>query len=159
MVRGKAGVRRIVYAGSSSAYGDQPKPAKHEGLLPMPLSPYAAAKVAGEYLLPGVYVDVRFGNRDDPLFQRVRAAAGPQEPVRGGDSEVHHGDAGRRDGPLFLGMASNRAILRTSIISFTATCWRPRLRTAVGKTINVACGESFDLLQLVDGINKALGRM
>src|SRR4051812_30000447 len=35
----RAGVRRIVYAGSSAAYGDQPTPAKHEQLLPMPLSP------------------------------------------------------------------------------------------------------------------------
>ena len=39
---------RVVYAGSSSAYGDQDVPAKHEGLREDPLSPYAAAKLAGE---------------------------------------------------------------------------------------------------------------
>ncbi len=42
------GVRRVVYAGSSSAYGNSPVMLKHEGLLPEVLSPYAAAKLAGE---------------------------------------------------------------------------------------------------------------
>jgi nucleoside-diphosphate-sugar epimerase len=43
-----AGVRRVVYAGSSSAYGDTPALPKHEGMLPNPISPYAVAKLAGE---------------------------------------------------------------------------------------------------------------
>ena len=46
-----AGVRRVVYAGSSSAYGDTPTLPKHEGMLPNPISPYAAAKLAGEYYM------------------------------------------------------------------------------------------------------------
>jgi nucleoside-diphosphate-sugar epimerase len=44
----QAGVRRVVYAGSSSAYGDTPTLPKHEGMLPNPISPYAVAKLAGE---------------------------------------------------------------------------------------------------------------
>lgn len=43
-----AGVRRVVYAGSSSAYGDTPTLPKQEGMLPNPISPYAVAKLAGE---------------------------------------------------------------------------------------------------------------
>jgi nucleoside-diphosphate-sugar epimerase len=43
-----AGVRRVVYAGSSSAYGDTPTLPKHEAMLPNPISPYAVAKLAGE---------------------------------------------------------------------------------------------------------------
>ena len=46
-----AGVRRVVYAGSSSVYGDTPTLPKHEGMLPNPISPYAVAKLAGEYYL------------------------------------------------------------------------------------------------------------
>jgi len=42
------GVRRVVYAGSSSAYGDTPTLPKHEGMTPNPISPYAVAKLAGE---------------------------------------------------------------------------------------------------------------
>lgn len=44
----EAGVRRVVYAGSSSAYGDTPTLPKHEEMLPNPISPYAVAKLAGE---------------------------------------------------------------------------------------------------------------
>ena len=44
-----AGVRRVVYAGSSSAYGDAPVQPKHEGMVPNPISPYAVAKLAGEH--------------------------------------------------------------------------------------------------------------
>lgn len=44
----RAGVRRVIYAGSSSAYGDTPALPKHEGMLPNPISPYAVAKLAGE---------------------------------------------------------------------------------------------------------------
>ena len=43
-----AGVRRVVYAGSSSAYGDTPTLPKQETMLPKPISPYAVAKLAGE---------------------------------------------------------------------------------------------------------------
>ncbi len=43
-----AGVRRVVYAGSSSAYGDTPTLPKHEAMAPNPISPYAVAKLAGE---------------------------------------------------------------------------------------------------------------
>ncbi len=46
-----AGVRRVIYAGSSSAYGDTPTLPKHEGMIPNPISPYAVAKLAGEHYL------------------------------------------------------------------------------------------------------------
>jgi UDP-glucose 4-epimerase len=46
-----AGVRRVVYAGSSSAYGDTPTLPKHESMLPNPISPYAVAKLAGEHYM------------------------------------------------------------------------------------------------------------
>ena len=45
------GARRVVYAASSSAYGDQPGLPKVESMLPDPLSPYASSKLAGEHLM------------------------------------------------------------------------------------------------------------
>lgn len=45
----EAGVRRFIYASSSSAYGDTPTLPKHEAMLPDPISPYAVAKLAGEH--------------------------------------------------------------------------------------------------------------
>ena len=46
-----AGVRRVIYAGSSSAYGDTPTLPKREDMLPNPISPYAVAKLAGEHYM------------------------------------------------------------------------------------------------------------
>jgi nucleoside-diphosphate-sugar epimerase len=47
----EAGVRRVVYAASSSAYGDTPTLPKREDMLPNPISPYAVAKLAGEHYM------------------------------------------------------------------------------------------------------------
>ena len=89
----QAGARRFVFAASSSAYGDTDELPKHEGMIPNPLSPYAAGKLAGEHYvrvyartmgLDGVslrYFNV-FGPRQDPsspysgvisLFARLMA--------------------------------------------------------------------------------------
>jgi nucleoside-diphosphate-sugar epimerase len=75
-----AGVKRVVFASSSSVYGDSPSLPKVEDFLPSPLSPYAATKLAGEYycqVFHRVYgletVCLRyfnvFGPRQDPLSQ------------------------------------------------------------------------------------------
>ncbi|HUX45833.1 MAG TPA: SDR family oxidoreductase [Terracidiphilus sp.] len=100
-----AGVRRVVYAGSSSAYGDTPTMPKHEEMLPIPISPYAVAKLAGEHYMGAftrVYgmetVTLRyfnvFGPYQDPashysgvlaIFCR-RMLAG-QQPTMHGDGE------------------------------------------------------------------------
>src|ERR1700720_1296801 len=50
-----AKVKRVVYAASSSAYGDTPTLPKHEGMKPDPISPYAVAKLAGEYYMTSFY--------------------------------------------------------------------------------------------------------
>ncbi len=100
-----AGVRRVVYAASSSAYGNTAELPKHEGMVPRPLSPYAAAKLAGEeycrafaasYGLETValrYFNV-FGPRQDPDSQYAAvvprfatAALTGQPPVIYGDGE------------------------------------------------------------------------
>src|SRR5881398_235804 len=72
-----AKVRRVVYAASSSAYGDTPTLPKHEAMPPNPISPYAVAKLASEYYMTSFYrcygletVCLRyfniFGPRQDP---------------------------------------------------------------------------------------------
>src|ERR1700758_469380 len=72
-----AGVRRVIYAASSSAYGDTPTLPKHEDMMPSPISPYAVAKLASEHYMVSFYrcygletVSLRyfnvFGPRQDP---------------------------------------------------------------------------------------------
>ena len=152
--RGK--VRRIVFAGSSSAYGDQPKPAKDEGLLPAPLSPYAAAKVAGEFYCQAFYatygletVTIRyfnvFGPRQDPKSQYAAVIPKFITEMLAGERPTIFGDGKQSRDFTYIDN-----IVHGNLLAADA----PGIG---GKTINVACGESFDLLQLVDGINKALG--
>ncbi|MGH9906516.1 MAG: SDR family oxidoreductase [Pyrinomonadaceae bacterium] len=99
------GVRRIVYAASSSAYGDQPTLPKREDMLPDPLSPYAVAKLVGEYycqVFTRVYnletISLRyfnvFGPRQDPSSQYsgvisrfISSLLSIQRPVIYGDGE------------------------------------------------------------------------
>ena len=50
-----AKVKRVVYASSSSLYGDTPTLPKHEEMLPSPISPYAVAKLTGEYYMTSFY--------------------------------------------------------------------------------------------------------
>ena len=76
----RAGVRRVVYAASSAAYGDRPTSSKRESDLPAPLSPYAAAKAAGELYCQAFWASFAletvalryfnvFGPRQDPHSQ------------------------------------------------------------------------------------------
>lgn len=152
----KSGVRRIVYAGSSSVYGDQPTPAKHERLLPMPLSPYAAAKVAAEYYCQAFtstygletvtirYFNV-FGPRQDPKSQYAAVIPKFITEILAGETPTIFGDGKQSRDFTYI-----ENIIHGNLLAADAPA-------AVGRTINVACGESFDLLQLMDGINKALG--
>jgi UDP-glucose 4-epimerase len=100
-----AKVRRVVYAGSSSAYGDAPSLPKHEAMLPDPISPYAVSKLTGEYYMKSFYrvygletVTLRyfnaFGPYQDPFSHYSGVLAifslqmlSGQEPTIFGDGE------------------------------------------------------------------------
>jgi UDP-glucose 4-epimerase len=152
----KCGVRRVVFGASSSAYGDQPIAAKHEGLLPMPLSPYAAAKLAGEFncqAFTATYgletVSLRyfnvFGPRQDPQSQYAAVIPKFITEMLAGRRPTIFGDGKQSRDFTYVDN-----VVHGNLLAADAPA-------AVGRTINVACGESFDLLQLVNGINRALG--
>lgn len=152
----KAGVRRVVYAASSSAYGDQPFVSKRETDLPAPLSPYAAAKLAGElychafhatYGLETVairYFNV-FGPRQDPKSEYSAVI-----PIF-----VTQMLAGKRPTVFGDGLQSRDFTYIDNVVAGNlAAAKSPR---AVGHTINVACGRQFTLLELIASINRVLG--
>lgn len=116
-----ARVRRVVYAGSSSAYGDQPTLPKRENMVPDPISPYAVSKLTGEYYMRSftrVYgletVTIRyfnvFGPHQDPCSQYSVVLA------------KFHSRCFRAPLPSFMAMALRAAILHTSKTSLTLTC-------------------------------------
>jgi UDP-glucose 4-epimerase len=153
----KSGVKRVVYAGSSSVYGDRTAAAaKHETDLPNPVSPYAAAKAAGElycqaftaaYGLPTVtvrYFNV-FGPRQDPKSEY--AAVIPKF--------VTEMLAGRRPTIFGDGKQSRDFTYVANVVS--GNLLAAEAPGAAGMTFNVACGEQLSLLDLVSAINKVLG--
>ncbi len=153
----RAGVRRLVYAASSSAYGDQPKPVKDESLLPAPLSPYAAGKLAGEYFCQAFsqslglqtvclrYFNV-FGPRQDPSSEYSAVIPLFVTAVLAGRQPTIYGDGGQtRD---FTFVENN---VRANILAATVD------RPVAGRVFNIASGAAFSLLDLLAAINETLG--
>ena len=153
----RAGVRRVVYAASSSAYGDQPTLPKAEEMRPEPLSPYAAAKLVGEYycqVWTRVYgfetVALRyfnvFGPRQDPSSQYsgvisrfISALASGERPVIYGDGEQS------RDFTYVSNVVEGNLRAAES-------------ERAVGRVINLATGRRTTLNELLDALKRITGR-
>lgn len=149
-------VGRVVYAASSSAYGDQPTLPKVEDMTPDPLSPYAVAKLVGEYycqVFTRVYgletVSLRyfnvFGPRQDPGSQYsgvvsrfISALCSNQTPVIYGDGEQS------RDFTYIDNVVS------ANLKAATTT-------KGVGQVINVALGERITLNQLLNELKELIG--
>lgn len=151
-----AGVKRVIFAASSSAYGETERLPKEETMLPSPLSPYAAAKVMGEYycqVFTRVYglatVSLRyfnvFGPRQDPsspysgvISKFVTSLLADEAPTIFGDGEQS------RDFTYIDNVVE--ANLRAA-----------ESEAAVGEIINVAIGERITLNQLLAELQQIIG--
>lgn len=152
----KAGVKRFVFAASSSAYGDTPTLPKHEAMEPHPLSPYAIQKLAGEHYcrvfhethgLETValrYFNV-FGPRQDPKSEYAAVVPRFVTAALHNEAVTIFGDGGQsRD---FTPVAS-------AVQANLLACTSPK---APGTVLNVARGERLTLLELVDRIGRLVG--
>ena len=90
-----AGVKRLVYAGSSSAYGDTPTLPKREDMPTESAVAVRAAEAGRRTVLPDVHAALRLRDRDDPLLQRLRSAPGSRVAVFGRHFAVCDGAPGR----------------------------------------------------------------
>jgi len=153
----EAGVKRVVYAASSSAYGDQPTLPKAEQMAPDPLSPYAVAKLVGEYycrVFTRVYgletVSLRyfnvFGPRQDPSSQYsgvvsrfISALLNDEQPVIYGDGE----------------QSRDFTYIENVVAANLSAASAPK---AAGKVINVANGQRITLNELLDELKQLTGR-
>jgi nucleoside-diphosphate-sugar epimerase len=151
------GVRRLVYAASSSAYGDQPTLPKVEDMRPEPLSPYAAAKLMGEYYcqvfsrtyaLETVclrYFNV-FGPRQDPSSQYSGVISRFISALMKNERPVIYGDGEQSRDFTFISNVVD-ANVRASESS-----------KAVGKVINAATGERITLNALLEVLREITGK-
>ena len=152
-----AGVKRVVYAASSSAYGDQPTLPKSEEMSPQPLSPYAVAKLVGEYycqVFTRVYgletVSLRyfnvFGPRQDPGSQYSGVVSRFISALSSGERPVIYGDGEQSRDFTYI---DNVVAANLSAAS------APK---AAGKVINVANGQRVTLNQLLDELKQLTGK-
>jgi UDP-glucose 4-epimerase len=151
----EAGVRRMVFASSSSVYGDSETLPKEESMATAPLSPYAISKLAGEYYgalywqLYGLetvalrYFNV-FGPRQDPASEY--AAVIPKflkSMLDHSDIQVFGDGSQTRDFTYVDNVVAANVAASTS-------------RLAAGRVINVACGGRWNLLELIDKLGTIL---
>ncbi|GAB5406469.1 MAG: SDR family oxidoreductase [Aureliella sp.] len=153
----KANVRRVVYAASSSAYGDRPFVAKRETDLPQVLSPYAAAKLAGEMYLEAFHnsfgletVGLRyfnvFGPRQDPASPYSAVIPLFVTAILSGKPPTIFGDGQQSRDFIYVGNVVQGNLLAADTPD------------AAGKVINMAEGRQTSLLQLLDTLSRLLGK-
>jgi UDP-glucose 4-epimerase len=155
----RAGVRRVVYAASSSAYGDTPTLPKVETMTPAPLSPYAVSKLAGEHycaVFAGAYgletVSLRyfnvFGARQDPKSEY--AAVIPRFVTAGlvGKGVTIFGDGTQSRDFCYIDNTVEANLAAASAPAAGAS----------GRVFNVACGAATSLNDVVKMIGEALGK-
>ena len=141
-----ARVKRVVYAASSSAYGDTPTLPKREDMTPLPLSPYAVAKLAGEMYMKvfhGVYglqtVSLRyfniFGPRQDPTSQYSAVLAKFITQMLRGERPTIYGDGEQSRDFNYIDNA-----VAANLLAATAPA-----ADVAGKTFNIATGHRFNL--------------
>lgn len=152
----RAGVRRVVYASSSSVYGDSPTLPKREEMPTQPKSPYAVSKLAGEgycqvfaAALGLETVSLRyfniFGPRQDPASPYAAVIPKFLAAMRRGERPVIFGDGKQSRDFTYVENA-----VRANLLAATAP-------EASGEVINVACGARVTLLELVEHLNRLLG--
>jgi nucleoside-diphosphate-sugar epimerase len=152
-----AGIKRFVYASSSSAYGDTPTLPKIETMQPQPLSPYAAAKLAGEYYCSVFYkvfgletISLRyfnvFGPHQDPTSQYAAAIPAFVTAILKDEPPTVFGD----------GEQSRDFTYVDNVVE--ANLLAARAEHTAGEVINIACGQSVTVNDVIADINKVLGK-
>ncbi len=155
-----AGVIRVVYAGSSSAYGDAPSLPKREDMAPDPISPYAVSKLTGEMYMKSftrVYgletVTIRyfnvFGPHQDPTSMYSGVLAKFITSMLRSEQPVIYGDGGQSRDFTYIDNVVHANLL---------ACQAPAAQVS-GRVFNVACGacvtlnEVFAVLRDLTGYN------
>ncbi len=152
-----ARIKRFVYASSSSAYGDTPTLPKVETMLPSPLSPYAAAKLAGEYYCSIFYkvyglqtISLRyfnvFGPHQDPTSQYAAAIPAFVTAILKDKPPTIYGD----------GTQSRDFTYVDNVVD--ANLLAARAKQTKGEVVNIACGQAVTVNEIIDMINELCGK-
>jgi len=152
-----AGIKRFVYAASSSAYGDSPTSPKVETMPTSPLSPYAVAKLTGEYYCSVFYniyglqtISLRyfnvFGPYQDPASQYAAAIPAFVMAILKDEPPTIYGDGEQSRDFTYIDNVVDANLLAA------------RANQTKGEVINIACGQAVTVNEIIDMINKLLGK-
>jgi len=148
------GVRKVVYASSAAVYGDTPVLPQKEDMLPNPQSPYAAAKLGGEYYcrvfsqlysLPTVclrYFNV-YGPRQDPASQYAAAIPRFISVIAAGGNPVIYGEGNQTRDFIFV-----KDVARANLMA---------AESEAGGVYNIAGGHSISINELAQLIIRLMG--
>ncbi len=152
------GVRRIVFAASSSAYGDQPASPKHEEMAPRPKSPYAASKLACEAYMRGYadsygmetfclrYFNV-FGPHQDPDSAYAAVIPAWVSRLLKGERPVVYGDGEQSRDFCYI-----QNVCEANYLAATAPA-----DVCDGRVVNIACSRATTLNQILTQLQELLG--
>lgn len=152
-----AGIKRFVYAASSSAYGNSPTLPKVETMVTDPLSPYAVAKLVGEYYCNVFYsvygletICLRyfnvFGPYQDPASQYAAAIPAFVVSILKDIPPTIYGD----------GLQSRDFTYIDNVVN--ANLLAARAKHTAGQVVNIACGEVITINAIIDMINEIVGK-
>ena len=152
-----AGIKRFVYAASSSAYGDSEIMPKVETMVTKPLSPYAVAKLVGEYYCSVFYttfgletIALRyfnvFGPYQNPESQYAAAIPAFVTKILKDESPTVYGDGEQSRDFTYIDNVINANLLAA------------RANQTHGEVINIACGEEITINGIIELINDSVGK-
>ncbi|MHC4124260.1 MAG: SDR family oxidoreductase [Planctomycetota bacterium] len=152
-----AAVKRFVYAASSSAYGDTPVLPKVETMMTNPLSPYAVAKLVGEYYCSVFYkvfgletISLRyfnvFGPHQDPTSQYAAAIPAFVTAILKGQPPTVYGDGEQSRDFTYIDNVVEANLLAA------------KAKHTAGEVINIACGDSITVNSIIRAINEITGK-
>ena len=152
-----SGVKRFVYAASSSAYGDTPALPKVESMIPAPLSPYAVGKLTGEYYCSVFYhvynletISLRyfnvFGPYQNPKSQYAAAIPAFVTYILKNESPTIYGDGEQSRDFTYIDNVVEANLLAA------------KAEKTQGQVINIACGRAVTINEIIDMINHSLGK-
>lgn len=152
-----AKIKRFVYAASSSAYGDTPTSPKVETMPDSPLSPYAVAKLTGEYYCSVFYkvfgletIALRyfnvFGPQQDPTSQYAAAVPAFVTAILKDKPPTIYGDGEQSRDFSYIDNVVQANLLAA------------RAKRTEGQTVNIACGQAITVNEIIGMINDIVGK-
>jgi len=154
----EAGIKRVIFAASSSAYGDQIESPKHEGMVPMPISPYAANKISCEAYFQAYaaafgmetvclrYFNV-FGPHQDPAGAYAAVIPAFVANLLKGERPAVFGDGEQSRDFCYIENVCNANWLASQAPADACT----------GQPLNIACNYRTTLNQILDQLRTLLG--